>query len=130
MRGVVSLRKILFWSHLTVGCVAGAVVFIMAATGLLLTYQRPIISWVDRDFHSTPPAPGAVRPPIEAMVDGIIARNGLPFAITLRVDPIAPAEVSFGREQVFFVDAFTGIVLGRGSSGIRSFFESVENWHR
>lgn len=126
-----TLRKTLFWIHLTVGCVAGAVVFIMSVTGVLLAYQRPITSWVDRDFHSTPPAPGAVRLPIETMLEGITTRNGgLPSAITLRADPTAPAEVSFGREQVFFLDVYTGKILGGGSQGTRSFFQSVENWHR
>jgi uncharacterized iron-regulated membrane protein len=39
------LRKTLFWIHLTVGCFAGAVVFIMPVTAVLLAYQRQITSW-------------------------------------------------------------------------------------
>ncbi len=126
-----TLRKTLFWTHLTVGCFAGAVVFVMSVAGVLLAYQRQITRWVDHDFRLPSPAPGTFRLPIETMVDGIFARNGsLPSAIMLRADPTAPAEVSFGREQVFFVDVYTGKLLGRGSQGTRSFFQSIENWHR
>lgn len=34
------LRRILFWSHLACGVVAGIVILIMCVTGVALTYQR------------------------------------------------------------------------------------------
>ena len=126
-----TLRKLLFWIHLTIGCLAGAVVLIMSVTGLLLAYQRQITAWVDRGSPSTPPAPDSHRLPIEVMLAEALARNhGAPTAITLRSDMTAPAEVSFGREHVFLVDVYTGRVLGEASPRTRSFFQSVENWHR
>jgi uncharacterized iron-regulated membrane protein len=39
------LRKCLFWSHLVVGICTGVIVFIMSATGVLLTYEKQIIDW-------------------------------------------------------------------------------------
>ena len=41
------LRKFLFWTHLVVGICIGIVVFIMSATGVLLTYEAQIIDWDD-----------------------------------------------------------------------------------
>jgi len=41
------LRKLLFWTHLVVGISIGIVVFIMSATGVLLTYEAQIIDWDD-----------------------------------------------------------------------------------
>jgi uncharacterized iron-regulated membrane protein len=38
-------RKCLFWSHLVVGVCTGVIVFIMSATGVLLTYEKQIIDW-------------------------------------------------------------------------------------
>jgi uncharacterized iron-regulated membrane protein len=126
-----SWRKILFWIHLATGCLAGTIVLIMSVTGVLLAYERQITSWADRDYRSTPPAAGAMRLPIEAMTEKVTAQNGaLPSVITLRSDPAAPAEVSFGREHVYLVDVYSGSVLGEGSQSVRSFFQKVENWHR
>jgi uncharacterized iron-regulated membrane protein len=126
-----SLRKILFWIHLTTGCLAGIVVLIMATTGVLLIYQRQITSWANRDFRSLPPATGAERLSIDKMLGAVkLQHSALPSMITIRSDPGAPAEVSFSREQVFLVDVYTGNVLGEGSRGTRSFFLKVENWHR
>jgi len=39
------LRKLIFWSHLIVGIGVGVVIFIMSATGVLLTYEKQIIEW-------------------------------------------------------------------------------------
>jgi uncharacterized iron-regulated membrane protein len=126
-----SFRKILFWIHLAMGCVAGAVILIMSVTGVLLMYQRQIITWFDRDFRAISRQTGAVRLPVETMLAGICSQKGsMPSAITLRAAPDAPAEVSFGREHVFFVDTYTGSVLREGSQRTRSFFRTVEDWHR
>ena len=122
-------RKILFWIHLATGCLTGTIVLIMSVTGVLLAYERQITSWADRDFRSTPPAAGAPRLPIEAMMERVTAQNGaVPSAITLRSDVAAPAEVSFGREHVYFVDVYSGSVLGEGSQAARSFFQKVESF--
>ncbi len=63
-----SLRKILFWIHLTTGCLAGMVILVMSVTGILLAYQKQIISWADRDYRSVPPQSAAARLPIESML--------------------------------------------------------------
>src|SRR5277367_1049336 len=90
-------RKILFWIHLSVGCAAGAVVFIMSVTGALLAYERQIISWLDRDARSAPATAESHRLPIEVLVAKAAAQNpGAPTAITLRSERAAPAEVSSG----------------------------------
>jgi uncharacterized iron-regulated membrane protein len=130
------LRKILFWAHLASGCLAGIVVLIMSVTGVLLAYQRQVISWIDRSWmdrglRSTPAAAASSRLPIEALLANVAAQHSaMPSAITLRADPAAPAEVSFGREHVFLVDVQTGNVLGESAPATRAFFQNVENWHR
>jgi len=128
---LMSLRKILFWIHLTIGCSAGVVVFLMSVTGVLLAYQRQITNWGDRSFRSTPPTPGSQRLPIETIIAGVLAANGdPPSSISLRSGPAAPAEVGFGREHVLLVDMYSGKILGESSHSTRAFFQSVENWHR
>jgi uncharacterized iron-regulated membrane protein len=48
-----TFRKFLFWTHLTLGCFAGMVIAVMAATGAVLAYERQISSWADVPIVST-----------------------------------------------------------------------------
>jgi uncharacterized iron-regulated membrane protein len=55
--------------------------------------------------------------------------QGQPTNLTLSAHPTAAALISFGREQVVFVDPYTGSVLVEGAT-LRSFFRVVTDWHR
>jgi uncharacterized iron-regulated membrane protein len=125
------IRNVIFWLHLVVGLAAGIVIFIMAATGTLLMYERQITDWADRTYRSTPPA-GAARLPVETLIARVLAeRPGTPpSSVTLRADPAAPALVSLGRERTLYVNAYTGQILGEGSRQARAFFRGVTGWHR
>ncbi len=126
-----SLRKTLFWIHLSTGCVVGLIVLVMSVTGVLLAYERQITAWADRGMRSTVPSAGTARLPVEAMIEKAAAQNGgVPSAIVVRSEADAPAEVSFGREHTLLVDVYSGAVLGEGSQAARSFFRKVEDWHR
>ncbi|HZF27789.1 MAG TPA: PepSY domain-containing protein [Gammaproteobacteria bacterium] len=78
-------RKTVFWIHLTCGVTAGLVVLMMSATGVLLTYERQILAWVERS-HYADPAPGAPRRPLAALLDA--AKLYRPD-LTLRRSPCA-----------------------------------------
>src|SRR5688500_1529228 len=126
------LRKIIFWCHLPVGIVAGIVILIMCVTGVLLAYEKQIISWADtRAYRSAPATAGTRRRPVETVVAKARgARGTSPSAITLKSGSSAPAEVAFGRELTLFVNPDSGQILGEGSPLVRSFFRTVTAWHR
>jgi len=126
------LRKIIFWLHLPVGVIAGLVILNMCVTGVLLTYEKQIISWADtRSYRSAPPATQTQHLPVETLITmARDARGGNPTAVTLKSDPSAPAEIGFGRETTLFVNPYTGAILGEGSPKVRSFFRGVTDWHR
>lgn len=122
----------MFWCHLAVGALVAAVVVVMSATGVLLTYQKQMQSWADtRGLAGGPPSSNAPR----LMADSLLARVEMatgvaPTAITLRSRPDAPAEVALGRDRRVFANAYTGAVLGEGSQRTRDFFRVVTSWHR
>ena len=126
------LRKIIFWCHLPVGVIAGVVILIMCVTGVLLTYEKQITAWADtRGYRSAPPTPDAPRLPVEQLIaKAREAREGNPTAVTLKSDPLAPAEIAFGREATIFVNPYTGSIYGGGSQKVRGFFRGVTDWHR
>jgi uncharacterized iron-regulated membrane protein len=118
-----TLRRILFWTHLSAGVVAGIVIFIMSVTGVLLAYEKQIMRWGNREFRVE--NTGQQR----LSVTDILANfKNTPTAVTLRSDSAA-VEVSLGRDRIVFVNPYTGDPLGE-SSGLPRFFSQVENVHR
>lgn len=126
------LRTFVFWSHLAVGAVVAAIVVIMSATGVLLTYQKQMTLWADtRGLDGRPPQPGAARLPIESLLRSVERTTSMaPTAVTVRAGADAPVEVTLGRDRRAFVNAYTGLVLGDGSAQTRAFFRKVTAWHR
>jgi uncharacterized iron-regulated membrane protein len=128
-----TFRRLIFWTHLIVGATVGIVVFVMSFTGVLLAYERQIIAWADtRTYDAGPPAPGATRLPIESLIAKVRAeRPDLQVGtITVRADAGAPISIGAGRDDLLYVNAYTGAILGGGSPGVRAFFRSVTDWHR
>jgi uncharacterized iron-regulated membrane protein len=123
-------RRFLFWIHLTAGCLAGWVIFVMSVTGVLLAFKRQILTRGDRSFQSQP-APGAQRLPLEDLLAKLQAAQGrMPTGITIRSESSVPVAFDFGRERTLFVDSYTGQVLGEESPKLRMFFSKVEDLHR
>ncbi len=125
------LRKVFFWLHLAAGVTAGIVIFVMSVTGVLLTYQRQIVAWADRDTRSLPPE-GLSRLETTALLSK--ASEGgdpeAPFSLTLRSDPAAPASINLGRGRTLYLNPYTGELLGEGNQETREFFRVVTDWHR
>jgi uncharacterized iron-regulated membrane protein len=125
------IRKTIFWLHLGCGVTAGLVIALMSATGVLLTYERQILDWVEHARYAVP-VTGEPRLPIVALVDAAEhASSGFEAsAVTVEDDPAAPVAVGAGRRGVRYVDPYTAEVLGEGATGLRSFFSAVTGWHR
>ncbi len=126
------LRKIIFWSHLLAGLVAGIVIFVMSATGFMLTYERQIAEYAERDVREVaPPSANAPRLSLDEIIAKARAQNpkAQPTGVVLRNEPTASVAVGFGREGVTYVNPYTGAVLGQGSK-LRDWFHEVIDWHR
>ena len=71
-----SFRKLVFWIHLAIGCLAGAIILIMSVTGVLLMYQRQVTNWFARDPRAASPRARAARLPMETVLAGIYSQKG------------------------------------------------------
>lgn len=125
-----AFRRVFFWLHLVAGIAVGAIILVMASTGVLLSFERQITE-AFQPYHLTPPAGGARLGP-EALVAALQAAEPgpAPTALTLDADPAAPAAFQFGREKTLYVDPYTGAVLGEGAKNVRGFFQFVTGVHR
>ena len=126
-----AFRKAIFWIHLSLGLVAALVLGVMCVTGALLTYERQTIYWYDRNgLHSTPPAPGARPLTVEALIHKVREDRGVaPETVTFFVYPAAPVQVRLKKIGSPYVDAYTGVVIGNESRGIRKIFAAIVGWH-
>lgn len=113
------------------GITAGLFIFIMAATGVLLAFERQITDFVDRDIRSVSVPIAEQRRPIADLVEAVErAGVGEPTAIVMRNAPQAATQISIGRGKLVYVDPCTGAILGNNSAAAHSFFFEVERVHR
>jgi uncharacterized iron-regulated membrane protein len=124
-------RKIIFWIHLSIGVIAAAVVIMMSFTGVLLTYERQIISLVETGYHNEPPA-GAERMLFKQFIDLTreYAPQSDPNTVIIENDVTAPIAVTLGRGRNVYINGYTGEMLGEGSESVKQFFSTLTNWHR
>ena len=125
------IRKALFWLHLSIGVLAGAVILLMSVTGVVLAFERQIIAVAEQGLRATPEQISLGAQPISALVASAAADEERPAsAILLRSDPAAPLAISFGRGRTVFVNRYTGRVLGEGARRLRAFFDANMHLHR
>ncbi|HEX4346858.1 MAG TPA: PepSY domain-containing protein, partial [Vicinamibacterales bacterium] len=125
------LRSILFWCHLSGGVGAGLVIFVMCATGAILSMKPQVLSLVDRqvrfvDARNTP------RLPPSQIIAAVTAREpgAQPMSFSENRDPGAAAAVGLAGNDTVYVDPYNAAVLGHGSTRAQAFFRSAEDWHR
>ncbi len=125
------LHKIIFWSHLIAGIFAGAVIFLMSATGVILMYEHQLVEYAERDVRDVVPAVGAARLTLDEIVAKARAQNpdARPTGLVLRNQATASVAVGFGRANTVYVNPYNGAVLGRGSK-LHDWFHDVIDWHR
>jgi uncharacterized iron-regulated membrane protein len=125
-------RTMLFWIHLATAVIVGAVILIMAATGVLLTYEKRMTYSADtRGLDGAPQLPGAASLPAAVLLERAQAvRSDKPTAMRWRVDSNAPVEVVFGTKGTVFLNRYSGSVLGEGNARTRAFFAKVTELHR
>ncbi|MBV8706184.1 MAG: PepSY domain-containing protein [Acidobacteriaceae bacterium] len=125
------IRKALFWLHLSTGVTAGLFIFVMAATGVVLSFERQMVELVDWDLRSVSVPPGA-RPRLINELLAAVRRAGMgePTAIVLRPQPQAAMQFAIGRGKTAYVDPYSGAVLGFSSARAHEFFFTIERWHR
>ena len=120
------IRTIVFWLHLSVASAAGAVVFMLAATGVILSLEETVTGLAERR-HRVEVQDGSARLAPEAIVQaaGLSATS-----LHCRSDPRSAVLVYEGRDRYARVDPCTGQVLGFGPGALERFFEDVRGWHR
>ncbi len=132
MRLPLPLRPVAFWFHLATGLVAGAIVFAMALTGVLLTFERQLVERADLSVSRVVPPAGAAPLSVEEQVRRTLAVHPevVPTSLSVAADPRTATALALGREGVLFIDPYTGAPVGFGAKRLRAFFRASTEVHR
>ncbi len=126
-----SFRKVLFWIHLVAGATGAIVIFIMCVTGAVLSFEKNIIEFAERDQQRVAAVTGERLPVSRLIASAAAAKPNAKLAsLTIPSDPASSATISLGREGRLFIDPYTGNVLGEGNAALRGFFSTMTSLHR
>lgn len=128
-----TLRKCIFWLHLTAGLIAGFVIGMMSFTGVLLAFESEIVAWAERDVRIiTPPSPGAPRLSLEELQERFRPAYpaARPTAIIISALPSTAVVFNVGREAPYYLDPYSGEARQPTSTKMRDFMRSTTDWHR
>ncbi|POF32977.1 PepSY-associated TM helix domain-containing protein [Roseibium marinum] len=124
-----SFKRIVFWAHLIVGITFGLVILLMSATGVLLTYERQIIAYMEqRAVDRTPGAQPLTADEMARKVleSGAQVGNSLVFS---NADG-APVELSVSRRETSLLDPYSGIPIDDAAETTKAFFGTITVLHR
>lgn len=125
-------RSVIFWLHLISGALAGIIIFIMSVTGALLSFERQVIEWGERDARLVAVRPGEVRLTPQKVTDSFKEQrpDAKPSAMTITDQPDVAWLFNLGREGQVYVDPYTGAITGEGNKSVRGAMTELRNWHR
>lgn len=124
------LRRIIFWTHLSVGLVVGAVVFVLCLTGAILAFELQIIAFAEHDARARPAQAGA-----EFLSPTEIAAKVTPVAgerivsVEWSADLDMPVRALTDKRNVVLLNGYSGEVLGSGATGLRGFMRWITELH-
>lgn len=125
-------RQLVFWLHLIAGAVAGVVILIMSATGVVLAFEKEIIAWAERDVRYVTVPANTPRRDLDELLKRLRVERpgGSPGIIALDADPNVAVFVGYGRTNAFYLDPYSGAVRDQGATGVRAFMQTMIEWHR
>lgn len=126
-----TVRKAIFWTHLCTGVAAAVVIVMMSVTGVILTYERQIKEWADREIYAIDEGRGQ-RLGVDELLAAVRAEDPdiRVDAIALFSRPDAPPVAAQGRQGRQYLDPWSGRILGPGNVEVRGFFSTMMYWHR
>lgn len=127
-----TVRRCLFWAHLVAGVVAGLVIFVLALTGILMSFETQIVGKAERAIVASKPTQGAELAKPSKLIAGYekVGAEARATSLNLSSDPADPVIFQAGREGRLLLHPVSGEALGKGAEGTRRFFQVALSLHR
>lgn len=114
------------------GVLTGAIILVMALTGALITFEKPLIAWLEGSVRKTERAVGLSEgKTVDHLFDRLRFEYGRnPLAVTIFADPHLAVEVVMGREEVLFWDPSSDQIRPSRTTWLRHLMSQLTAWHR
>ena len=105
---------------------------VLAALSLWNSYRYYHNNHVPRNLYVIQAPVDASPLPVEVLINNFhqYKPEAFPTNFTLSADPEDPASITVGRNEITYVDPYTGEILGSGNQGIRKLFRVMTDLHR
>ncbi|HEX3134895.1 MAG TPA: PepSY-associated TM helix domain-containing protein [Planctomycetota bacterium] len=124
------LRRIIFWSHLSIGLAAGVFIFLLCLSGAILAFELQLVAWVEHDVRARPPqADSVLLSPTELATRVVPAPGERIVSLEWSADQDMPVRVLTDQRTVTLLNGYTGEVLGPGATTLRGFLRWVTSLH-
>ena len=125
-----TLRRLFFWLHLSIGLVVGLLIAFLALTGAIISFQTQLVAFAERHLRADHLASTACVLPSTLLANAAAASPKPLTSLTVFADPRQPAQIMIGSDgAVLLADSCTGQILGPGASHLRVFLTSVRELH-
>lgn len=127
-----TLRKIIFWSHLGCGLIAGVVIVIMSATGVAIAFEHEILGWIDRDVARVTAQANATPKSLAELRTALATQHPdfKPTTVLVPRDPTVAYTWRSGPTTILYGNPYTGIATAPPSDPAHGFLHTLEEWHR
>lgn len=125
-------RTIIFWLHLVTALLAGVVIVIMSATGILIAFEHEILEWVDREVSTVTQSSDRDRLPVATLKQAVKEQRPDFKSSMVLIPKEKDAAYQFhqGRTGVLYVNPYTAEVREPLSGSWHDFLHLMEDWHR
>lgn len=127
-----TFRKVLFWTHLVAGLVAGLSILVMCFTGTALAFEKQLVRFAERDVRRVDVPAGAVRQSLRDLQRSLhaAAPDAAPTAIVVSADPADAVIFQAGRDAAYYANPYTGAIATPSTTRMHDFMQVMEDWHR
>ncbi|WP_428674979.1 PepSY-associated TM helix domain-containing protein [Roseibium sp.] len=124
-----SFKRTIFWSHLVIGVAFGLVILMMSVTGVLLTYERQIVTFLENRMVERPEG---FRPlGIDALAAKALENGAQPGnSLVISNQDGAAARISVSRRENYLLNPYTGDRIENAAQDAKAFFRTLTSLHR
>ncbi len=124
------LRKVIFWTHLACGLITGLVVLSLSITGVILTYERQLESWLTEPKLTV--SQGVEPLVLEDVLERAAGQVQLSSNVQVVLNRTSPAivELKQGRRHLARFNRYIGDPVDLQRLWVQEFFGFVTRFHR